>query len=130
MNAVLVDSSVWISYFRGTPAERSAADTLDELLASDGVVTNEIVLTELLPAMEARGERKAANFLQAIPVLPLQVDWADVRSMQLSCLKNGVNRVGVPDLIIAQQSMRSGYPLFTLDRHFTLMSKFFPLKLV
>ena len=52
-----------------------------------------------------------------------------VRALQETCLRSGINKVGLPDLIIAQQAIRLGIPLFSLDRHFTLMSKHVSLAL-
>jgi predicted nucleic acid-binding protein len=43
--------------------------------------------------------------------------------MQTANLKNGINKVGIPDLIIMQNAQEHSVPLFTLDRHFALMSK-------
>ncbi len=41
--SVLVDSSVWIDYFRGTGEE------LDYLIEEAVVATNELILAELVP---------------------------------------------------------------------------------
>ena len=45
---ILVDSSVWIDYFRGTSTPQ--AEKLDSLLGSEPVVTGDLVLTEVLRA--------------------------------------------------------------------------------
>ena len=129
MNGVLVDTSVWISYFRGVPEELKIADGLDYLLSGDEVFINEIVLSELIPAMTVRRETKVIELIKAIRCLPTAIDWEDIRRMQIVCLKNGINKVGLPDLIIAQQAIRNGIPLFSLDKHFRLMVKHLGLKL-
>ena len=129
MNGVLVDTSVWISYFRGVPEERKIADGLDYLLSGDEVFINEIVLSELIPTMTVRRETETAELIKAIRCLPMAIDWEDIRRMQIVCLRNGINKVGIPDLIIAQQAIRNGIPLFSLDRHFRLMVKPLGLKL-
>ncbi|HOC29958.1 MAG TPA: hypothetical protein PKH40_09780 [Treponemataceae bacterium] len=43
--------------------------------------------------------------------------------MQSRNLKNGINKVGIADLIIAQNVIDADLELYTLDRHFELMSK-------
>ena len=129
MNGVIVDTSVWISYFRGIPEERRIADGLDYLLSGDEVLINDVVLTELLPAMIVRGESEVVESIRAIRRLPLEIDWEDVRRMQVICLRKGINKVGIPDLIIAQQAIRNDVPLFSMDKHFRLMSKPLGLKL-
>ncbi len=44
-------------------------------------------------------------------------------------LKNGLNRIGIPDLIIAQNSMQNQIRLFSFDRHFEIMKKHMGIKL-
>jgi predicted nucleic acid-binding protein len=44
---VLVDSSIWVAYFRGI----SDLPTLDWLIEEGLVVTNDIILAELTPAL-------------------------------------------------------------------------------
>lgn len=36
-------------------------------------------------------------------------------------LKNGINKVGIPDLIIIQQVVDQKISLFSFDKHFKLM---------
>lgn len=129
MNGVLVDSSVWISYFKGVPTEKAVADGLDYLISGDEVLINEIILTELLPAMEVRGGKDAIDILSVISRITTDVDWTGIRKMQVACLNKGINKVGISDLIIAQQAIQSGIPLFSLDKHFRLIADLFPLKL-
>ena len=44
---VLVDSSIWIEYFRkGTPSQ------LDILINEDFICINEVILTELIPSLK------------------------------------------------------------------------------
>ena len=43
--------------------------------------------------------------------------------MQVRCLKAGANGVGIPDLIIAQNVMANNCKIFSLDKHFRLLSQ-------
>ena len=122
---VLVDSSVWIAYFRGT----SDLPSLDWLIAEGLTVTNDIILAELTPALLVRGERKLVGLLREIERVPLTLDWDGIIEMQVSCLRNGINKVGIPDLIVAQQAMQNNRSLFSLDKHFRLLSKHVALQL-
>ncbi|WP_225586866.1 hypothetical protein [Algoriphagus sp. Y33] len=45
-------------------------------------------------------------------------------------LKNGINNVGIPDLIILQQVIEEKIALFTLDKHFKLMNTFLTYELI
>ena len=129
MQGVMVDSSVWVSYFRGGKESDSVADAVDYLLAGDEVVVDEIILTELIPFMRIRGEAEAENALLALTNPPLEIDWSQLRQWQELCLRNGVNKVGIPDLIIAQHAKNMDVPLFSLDCHFPLIAPICGLKL-
>ena len=128
MNDVIVDTSVWVSYFRGDTAGKCAADALEYLLSGDEAIVNDVILSELLPFMAVRGEKNCADAVSAVRSPKLKIDWAGIRTLQETCLRNGINKVGIPDLIIAQQAISLDIPLFSLDRHFPLMAKCTPLK--
>lgn len=74
----------------------------------------EAVLVELMMSMEKTG---------------IQIVWDEIVRLQTVNLKNGLNRVGIPDLIIAQNAVQNGIRLFSLDRHFELMCRNLDLKL-
>jgi len=42
---------------------------------------------------------------------------------QVKCIKKGINGVGIPDLIIAQNARQNDCAIYSLDRHFVLMEK-------
>jgi len=52
--------------------------------------------------------------------LPLEINWEQIRDYQLTNLTNGINKVGIPDLIIYQNAIANGSTLLTLDKHFQL----------
>ena len=122
--SVLVDSTVWISYFRGTKGEEEVAKALDYLLAGDEATVNEVIRTEVMPMMTVRGED--ASLLEAVRCPELLIDWSSVRSLQVKCLRNGLSKVGIGDLVIALDAVSRDEPLFSLDRHFRLMKKVLP----
>lgn len=122
---VLVDSSVWVAYFRGT----RDVPTLDWLIEEGLVVTNDMILAELTPALLVRGERKLVTLLREVECLPLEVDWSGLIDMQVTCLRHGINKVGIPDLVVAQHAMQHDLSLLSLDKHFRLLSKHLPLRL-
>ncbi len=113
---VLVDSSVWIKYFKN-----GNIHVLDRLIEEDLVCINEIILTELVPFLIHHGHKETAEELNALELIPLNIDWSIVRDYQLINLKNGINKVGVPDLIILQQVISEKISLFSFDKHFELM---------
>src|SRR6056297_3464460 len=114
--SVLVDSSVWIEYFKS-----GGVDKLDRLIEEDLACVNELILTELMPAATLKQETDILDGLQALSMIPLTIDWEIVRDYQLMNLQNGINRVGIPDLIILQQVIDQKITLFSFDKHFRLM---------
>lgn len=123
--SVLVDSSIWIDYFRGNASD----DRLDWLIDEGLVATNDLILSELLPHLIIQRQNKLAGLLREVQALPLVIDWAGIVDDQVHCLRNGINRVGIPDLIIAQNAKQHGIPLYTQDRHFRLIAKYGGLEL-
>ena len=129
MSSVLVDTSVWIAYFRGREEEKVIADALAYLISGDEAVVNDVILTELVPFMNVRGETACVDALSALRSPKLDIDWPGLRMLQETCIRNGINKVGIPDLMIAQQSISLGMPIFSLDGHFALMAQCTPLHL-
>lgn len=123
--SVLVDSSVWIAYFRGT----SDFPELELLIDKNLITTNDLVLAELIPYLHLQRQKRLIALMAEIHRLPLIIDWADIIQMQTTCLKNGINAIGIPDLIIAQHVIQNHLHLFALDRHFVLMSEHIPLSM-
>ncbi|HMO52854.1 MAG TPA: PIN domain-containing protein [Kiritimatiellia bacterium] len=118
--SVLVDSSVWVEYFR----EKEQADDRLEWLITEGLVaTNELILAELTPPLILRKHTKLVSLLRAVPMLSLNINWMGVIEDQVNCIRHGINKVGIPDLIIAQNAKSHGVALFTRDKHFQLMAK-------
>jgi len=117
--AVLVDTSVWVEYFRS--GENLAQ--LDFLLDENLVATNELILAELIPFLRIRRQKKVIELLQAITRLPLKIDWQQLGEFQYQCLQAGFNGVGIPDLIIAQNTCQNSCEIYTLDKHFSLLEK-------
>lgn len=113
---ILIDSSVWIEYFRTGKPEK-----LDRIIEEDLACINELILTELAPSLMMKNETDIIKDLQSIERVPMNIDWDIVRDYQLMNLQNGINKVGVPDLIILQQVIDQKITLFSFDKHFKLM---------
>ncbi len=121
--SVLIDSSIWISYFRGS----GESDTVDFLIEENLVVTNDLILVELTPALHIRRQKRLIALLREVKRYPIQIDWDDITQMQITCLHNGVSGVGIPDLIIAQNAIQNDLHLLSLDKHFNVIGKHMPL---
>jgi hypothetical protein len=122
---ILVDTSVWIEYFRhGKNLER-----LDFIIDENLVVTNDLILAELVPFLKIRKQNKIISLLHNINKLPININWEQIIEFQYKCLKNGLNGVGIPDLIIAQNANQNGCEVYTLDNHFQLIKNIVKLEL-
>ncbi len=68
---VLVDTSIWIDYFRGG----DNATDLDVLIDENLIVTNDIILAELIPYLIIKRQTQVIRLLNEINKLPLDVRW-------------------------------------------------------
>lgn len=116
---VLVDTSVWIDYFRS--GEHS--DRLDYLIDENLVLTNDVVLAELLPLLKLRNEKHVISLLKSVKSHPMRIDWKELVDLQVLCLKAGSSGIGIPDLLIAQNAIQHNVPVYSIDKHFGLMQK-------
>jgi predicted nucleic acid-binding protein len=123
---VLVDTSVWIDYFR----KGSKSAKLDFLIDEDIIVTNDLIIAELAPFLKVRNEIGIIRLLMKIKKLGLSIDWAQIIEYQTACLKNGLNGVGIPDLIVAQNAIQNHCEVYTFDRHFSQMKDILKLRLL
>ncbi len=122
---MLVDSSVWIDYFR---AGRHAVE-LESLLDDGRVVINDLILAELIPALHVKRQPRLINLLHELKQESMQPDWEELIRMQIACLLDGLNGIGIPDLLIAQNAMQHGFKLMSRDGHFVRLARHVPLQL-
>jgi predicted nucleic acid-binding protein len=122
---VLVDTSVWIDYFAG----KEKAQKLNTLIDTNNICINDLILVELIPSIDHAKEFELKELLYSIRRLEINIDWNQLIKLQIMNLKNGINKVGIPDLIIAQNAIENDIELFSLDKHFELMSNISQLKL-
>ncbi len=124
--SVLVDTSVWVDYFRSG----NSFEQLDFFIDENIVVTNDLILAELIPFLKLKNQRKLISLLEQIDRLELAINWGQLRDYQYKCLKNGINGVGIPDLIIAQNAKQNRCSIFSQDNHFKLMKDVLKIQLV
>jgi len=123
---VLVDTSIWIEYFRtGNDSEK-----LDFLIDENLIVINDLILAELVPSLKVRNQRKIISLLHNINKLELSISWDQIIEFQFKCLKNGLNGIGIPDLIVAQNAKQNQCTIYSLDNHFELMKDILKLQLM
>ena len=122
---VLVDTSIWIDYFRGGDKSKD----LDYLIDENLIFTNDIILAELIPYLKIKKQSKVIKLLHEVSQMQLDIHWDEIIEFQVKCLKAGANGVGIPDLIIAQNAKQNSCKVYSLDKHFRLLNKVLKVKL-
>ena len=124
--SVIVDTSVWIDYF--SSGNNSAK--LDFLIDEELIVINDLILAELVPYLKVQNQRNIIKLLFNIKKLDLTLNWDQIIEFQFNCLKNGLNGIGIPDLIVAQNAKQNRCEIYSFDNHFRLMKDILELQLV
>ncbi len=114
---ILVDSSVWIDYFRGAATPQT--DRLDQLLSSELLLIGDLILTEVLQGFASeRDFNQARSLLAALPVVPLVGGEVALRAArnyrQLRAPCVTVRKTIYP--LIATSCIEHGYALLYSDR--------------
>ena len=115
---VLVDTSIWVEYLRSG----NFSEKIDFFIDENLIVTNDLILAELIPFLKVQNQKKLISLLRNVTRLELVINWSQIIEYQYRLLKNGINGVGIPDLIIAQNAIQNHCEIFSQDNHFFLMS--------
>ena len=126
MKRVLVDSSVWISYF----GDKSAHLKLNSLIQNNQICTNNLVLAELLPSLHLKEQEALIGLMLELPIIELSINWELIINFQIHNLRNGINKVGIPDLILVDSVLANNLILYSEDKHFRLMQEHFNFDLL
>lgn len=116
---ILVDSSVWIDFFRGTISPET--DLLDSLLGSEPVAAGDLILTEVLQGFASdRDFNQARKLFASVPVVQLGgVDIAIHAAKHFRLLRaKGITARKTIDTIIATYCIARKIPLLYSDRDF------------
>ncbi|WP_426167173.1 type II toxin-antitoxin system VapC family toxin [Pseudoduganella sp. R-34] len=116
---ILVDSSVWIDYFRGNATPQ--VERLDRLLGNEPIAIGDLILTEVL-----QGFRRQRDFNQARKLL-LTLETIDIGGVEIAiqAARNfrqlqslGVTIRKTVDTLIATRCIESRHALLYSDRDF------------
>ena len=116
---ILVDSSVWIDYFRGSPTRE--ADRLDALLGSEILLIGDLILTEVLQGFVAdRAFNQARRMLAALDVVEIGGRDVAIRAAHnfRSLRARGITVRKTIDTLIATRCIADKIPLLYSDRDF------------
>jgi len=116
---ILVDSSVWIDYFRGT--RNPEADHLDSLLGSQPLLTGDLILTEVLQGFEKDPDfNQARTLLTTLTVVALGGLEIGIKAAEnfRTLRRKGVTVRKTMDTIIATHCIENDHELLYSDRDF------------
>jgi predicted nucleic acid-binding protein len=129
---LFVDTSVWSLAFRrdSSPAEPEVEALRDALVGGAIIVTNGIVLQELLQGFAgARARKELIDRFSALPVLTGdRQDHIDAAELHNRCRRGGV-QIGTIDALFAQLCIRHDMTLLTTDKDFGHAAAHCPLRL-
>jgi predicted nucleic acid-binding protein len=116
-NRVLVDTSVWIAYFRNTSPELS--QKLEELMSDSEVCIPRIVIAELIQGSKSDREISTIeNLADAFVVIDqTEATWVEAGKLAYKLKKKG-QTINLADCYIASIAQEQGCDIFTLDQHF------------
>nr|WP_282098953.1 PIN domain nuclease [Thauera aromatica] len=115
----MVDSSVWIDYFRGTITPET--ETLDALLGSEPVATGDLILTEVLQGFGSNREfNQAKRLLTSLEVVELGGQEIAIQAAKnfRNLRARGISVRKTIDTVIATRCIESDFALLFSDRDF------------
>jgi predicted nucleic acid-binding protein len=128
---ILVDSSVWIDYFKGSVTAQTEA--LNQLLGNEPLAIGDLIVTELLQGfVDERTFKVARKMLTALTVVELGGREVAIQAAQnfQALRKLGVTVRKTIDTVIATRCIESGYDLLHSDRDFDPFVKHLGLRVV
>lgn len=128
---ILVDSSVWIDYFRGLSTPQT--DALDMILGTEPVATGDLILAEVLQGFQGEADfNQARTLLTSLVVIELVGPEIAIQAAKnfrkLRAL--GITVRKTIDTLIATRCIESGLELLHCDRDFDPFVKHLGLRVV
>ena len=75
--------------------------------------------------MHTKNQTEIIDLLIELPTVELSTNWEFVITLQILNIRNGINGVSIPDLMIIDNVIGDGPILYSEDTHFSLVCKHF-----
>jgi predicted nucleic acid-binding protein len=126
---VLIDTSVWIAYFKEN--DRLFSEKVDQLLTHFEIFVPQVVLAELMQGAKSEKEISViAEFIEAFRIIDQTEDtWMEAGRLSYSMKKKGTT-IHLMDCYLAILAMENQCRIFSLDEHFKLIKNFLKVKLI
>jgi tRNA(fMet)-specific endonuclease VapC len=126
---ILIDTSVWIKYFKNKSV--SFSKKVDEILLRQEVYVPKVVIAELIQG--SRSEREVSvieDFVDAFNIIDQKEDtWVKAGKLSFTLKKKG-RTVNLTDCYIAVIAQEYNCHIFSLDEHFGDIQKTFNIHLL
>lgn len=116
---ILVDSSVWIDYFRGKATPQT--DRLDVLLGAEPLAVGDLMLAEVLQGFTANKDfNRASKLMTSFQVVDIAGQAVAIKAARhfRSLRKRGVTVRKTIDTLIATRCIQDNFALLYSDRDF------------
>lgn len=129
MSEVLIDTSIWVEFFR--EPNSNWAKTVELLLGEKRVCTTPLVMVEVISGARNRSEfHRLKRDFEALPRLEPPADlWDQLLESRWQLKSRGISGISIPDLVIAHTALTHQKTIFTRDQDFQRMQRFLGLKL-
>ena len=116
---VLIDTSIWIEYFRGNARIDEAVDLL---IDSGRAYITGPVMAELIQGVKTKKQaEELLTNLKALPYVDIRKsDWSDIGFFSLEFRKKGI-AIPFTDTVIACMAIKNHLCVYSLDKHFDLI---------
>ena len=125
---VLVDTSVWIDYFRGRNSPQT--NKLDELIDDERIATGDLIIAELMQGFRTKGQIVAArNIISRLEYFDLvgkDIAFKAAENYRL-LRKEGITIRKTIDIVIGTFCIENNFKLLHADRDFEPMTEYLGL---
>lgn len=115
----LVDTCIWIDYFRGRDEHKEFIETgIDE----NNIYSTGIIFAEILQGVKSKQEYEVlASLIDVIPVVECETsDWIEIGKIA-GCLQKQGKTVPITDIAINYLAAKIGAEIISSDRHYDLL---------
>lgn len=115
-NGVVIDTSMWIAYFKGSAPY---ASVVERLVLEERAVTTGLILAELLQGVKSEREiRMIIEVFAGLPTLEITTElWRSAGQMAHTMRRQGVT-IPLTDMALAALARSYRLPVYSLDKHF------------
>jgi tRNA(fMet)-specific endonuclease VapC len=116
INRVVIDSSVWMDYFR--PGKNTSADQVNLLLDEGRATLCGMIELEILQGLREKEQTMVQDLFRVLHFIDSRREDFIAAGLMLNQLRKKGITIPSSDCLIAAQCIREGLPLFTLDNDF------------